>query len=72
MVIKICISVILAIVFLFTSVICGINWLLTYIGNLALIYHIMLSGQELPNDAQIEMAKAYVVDHILKDLHLKK
>lgn len=66
------ISVALAIIFLFTSIFCGVNWLIAYVGNLIIISHMVLSGQEMPNDAQMEIAKAYVLDHMLKDFHLKK
>lgn len=49
------------VIFLITTVICGIGWLKRYVSCAALIHFMKMKGYSLPNDEEIEECVRFTV-----------
>lgn len=54
------------IIFIVTTIICGIGWLARYISCTAMIYYMKKKGFKLPNDEETEECTQFVVKHLFK------
>lgn len=52
--------------FVATTVICGIGWLNRYIACTAIIYYITEKGYRPPNEEEIETCTRFVIKHLFK------
>lgn len=56
----------MAIIFLITTVICGIGWLTRYVSVLALIYYIEKKGYIQPSDAEFKECTLWAANRLFK------
>lgn len=54
------------IIFIVTTIICGIGWITRYISCTAMIYYMKKTGYKLPNDEEIKECTRFVVRHFIK------
>ncbi|MBA4697798.1 MAG: hypothetical protein H2212_00040 [Ruminococcus sp.] len=54
------------IIFIVTTIICGIGWITGYISCTAMIYYMKKTGYKLPNDEEIKECTRFVVRHFIK------
>lgn len=57
----------LTVIFVITTVVFGIKWILRYISSAALIYYIQKKGYKLPDDDELKECTQFVIKNILND-----
>lgn len=54
-------------IFVITTVVFGIKWILRYISSAALVYYIQKKGYKLPDDDELKECIQFVIKNILND-----
>ncbi|MGC4018358.1 MAG: hypothetical protein QM793_03445 [Muricomes sp.] len=54
------------ILFVVTTIICGIGWLIRYISCTAMIYYVRKNGYKLPTDEELKECTQFVIKHLFK------
>ena len=54
------------VLFMISTVICGIGWAVRYVSTAAMIYYIEKKGYTKPNDEDIEECTQWAIRHIFK------
>ncbi|BDZ81377.1 hypothetical protein [Claveliimonas bilis] len=54
------------VIFIITTVICAIGWMIKHISCMAIIYYMETNGYRLPNDREIEECTREAAKHLFK------
>lgn len=62
----------LTVIFVITTVVFGIKWIIRYISSAALIYYIQKKGYKLPDDDELKECTQFVIKNMLNDKDKKR